>query len=65
MGSITDALADLSDGEVDALIITVDDCPQFAPSLVAWIEHIGDREQHRRAGHEIQLHPPEAAIDPG
>jgi hypothetical protein len=60
---ITDALADLTDDELDALIATVDDCPQFAPSLLAWIEHICDWEQHRHAGHEIQLNAPEAVID--
>jgi hypothetical protein len=56
-------VADLDDGELDALIVTVDDCPQFAPSLLAWVEHICDWEQHRRVGHEMRLHPPEAAID--
>jgi hypothetical protein len=49
--------------ERDALIATVDDCPQFAPSLMAWIEHICDWGQHRRAGHEMRLHSLEAAID--
>jgi hypothetical protein len=63
MDRIAKAPADLTDGELDALIVTVDDCPQFAPSLLAWIAHICDWEQRRRAGHEIQLHAPEAAID--
>jgi hypothetical protein len=56
-------VADLDDGELDALIVTVDDCPQFAPSLLAWIEYICDWDQRRRVGHEMRMHPPEAAID--
>ena len=32
-----EALADLDDARLDALIATADDCPQFAPSLFAWI----------------------------
>ena len=42
-------LADLDDGERDAVICTVDDGPRLAPGLLAWIEHLCDGEQSRRA----------------
>ena len=61
---ITAALADLDDGELHALIAMVDDGPQIAPSLFAWIEHICDWEQNRRAGLDFPLRPPEDAIEP-
>jgi hypothetical protein len=58
------ALADSNDGELTALIVTVNDCPQFAPGLLAWIEHLCDWEQNRRRGLDFRLQPPDAAIDP-
>jgi hypothetical protein len=42
LDSVVAALADLDDRELDAQITTVDDCPQFAPGLLAWIEHARD-----------------------
>lgn len=59
------ALADLDDRELGALIAMVDDGPQLAPSLFAWIEHVCDWEQHRRRGDGFRLCPPEEAIEPG
>ena len=42
----------------------VDDCPQIAPGLFAWIEHVCDWELNRRQGLDFPLQPPEAAIEP-
>ena len=64
LDSVVAALADLSDGELDALIATVNDCPQFAPGFLAWIEHVCDWEQNRRRGLDFPPQPPEAAIEP-
>ena len=58
------ALAVLNDHELDALIATVNDCPQFAPGFLAWVEHVCDWEQRRREGLDFPLQPPDAAIDP-
>jgi hypothetical protein len=58
------ALAALDDSELAALIVTVNECPQFAPGFLAWVEHVCDWEQNRRQGVEFPLQPPEAAIDP-
>lgn len=64
LAPVAAALADLDDGELGALIATVNDCPQFAPGLLAWIEHVCDWELSRRQGMSFQLQPPDAAIDP-
>jgi hypothetical protein len=32
------ALDELNDAELDALIAVVDDCPQIAPLLLAWLQ---------------------------
>jgi hypothetical protein len=67
------ALADLSDSELEALIATVNDCPQFAPRFLAWVEHVCDWEQNRRRGRGVPsattrcnhpMQPSDAAIDP-
>ncbi|MBK7082098.1 MAG: hypothetical protein IPO75_11335 [Betaproteobacteria bacterium] len=58
------ALADLAGAELDALVATVDDGPQIAPSLFAWIEHVCDWAQNRREGLDFPLRPPEDAIEP-
>jgi hypothetical protein len=58
------ALADLSDGELAAMITTVNKGPQLAPGLLAWIEHACDWEQNRRRALDFPLLPPNAAISP-
>ena len=42
---VATALADLGDGELEALTPTVDECPQFAPGLLAWVEHASDQRE--------------------
>ena len=64
LDSVVAAVADLEDHELGALIAMVDDGPQIAPGLFAWIEHVCDWEQNRRQGRDFPLQPPEAAIEP-
>ena len=64
LDSIRTTLAELTDGELRALIATANGGPQAAPGLLAWIEHAADWELHRRSGLDFPLQPPEAAIDP-
>jgi hypothetical protein len=59
------ALAGLSDPELNAMITMVDDGPQLAPGLFAWVEHVCNWELNRREGGDFQLRPPENAIEPG
>ena len=60
---IKTALADLSDAELHALIAASNDAPPVAYGLLVWIEGACDWELNRRAGHDYELLPPEAAID--
>jgi hypothetical protein len=46
------------------LLGSVNDCPQLAPSLFGWIEHVCDWELNRREGLDFPLRPPEDAIVP-
>ena len=64
LAPVVAALAALADRELDALIATVNDCPQFAPGFLAWVEHVCDWEQNRRQGLDFPPQPPEAAIEP-
>ena len=64
LDSVVAAVADLEDHELGALIAMVDDGPQIAPGLFAWIEHVCDWELNRRQGLDFPLQPPEAAIEP-
>jgi hypothetical protein len=58
------ALADLDDRELAALIEAINEVPQTAPGLLAWLDHAADWERHWRAGIDFPLQPPEAAIPP-
>jgi hypothetical protein len=58
------ALAELTDAELHALIAAANGAPQIAYGLLVWIEGACDWELYRRAGHDYELLPPEAAIDP-
>ena len=61
---IEEALAGLTDIELHALIIATNEAPPVAYGLLVWIEGACDWELNRRAGHDYELLPPEAAIDP-
>ena len=58
------ALAEIRDTELTALIAATNGVPPIAYGLLIWIEGACDWELNRRAGHEYELLPPEAAIDP-
>ena len=62
--TVSDALAELTDIELHALIVTTNEVPQIATGLLAWIEGACDWELNRRAGRDYDLLPPDAAIDP-
>jgi hypothetical protein len=57
------AHADLGGLEFDALIATADDCPQFAPGFLAWVQHV-DVQGNRRQELDYPLQLPDAAINP-
>ncbi len=58
------ALADLDDDHLDALTEAINRVPQVAPGLLAWLEHVVDREINRRRSVDFPLLPPDAAIPP-
>lgn len=62
--AIEEALAGLTDVELHALIVATNEAPRIAYGLLVWIERACDWELNRRAGHDYELLPPEAAIDP-
>jgi len=62
--AIKAALADISDTGLAALIAASNGAPPVAYRLLIWIESACDWEPNRRAGHDYELLPPEAAIDP-
>lgn len=64
LDSVRAALAGLTDADLRALIAAANESPQLVPGFLAWLEHIGDWEQNRRAGRDYALQPPEAAIEP-
>ena len=61
---VRDALAGLTDVELHALIVAINDVPQIAPGMLAWIEGACEWEIKRRVGRHYDLLPPQAAIDP-
>jgi len=61
---VATALAELSDGELCALIDTTDNLPPIVPGLLAWIGHACDWELNRRACVDLALQPPHLAIPP-
>ena len=62
--AVSNALTELTDIELHALIIAANEAPPIAYGLLVWIEGACDWELNGRAGHDYELHPPEAAIDP-
>ena len=58
------APARLIDTELHMRIEAMHKAPQVAPGLLAWIDAAANWEKNCRAGHDYELLPPEAAIDP-
>jgi hypothetical protein len=61
---IKTTLDDLTYTELHALIAASNGAPPIAYGLLVWIEGACDWELNRRAGHDYELLPQEAAIDP-
>ena len=55
------ALACMTDAELDALAEATYRAP---PGLLAWLDSARVWQVRRRAGHDYELQPPEAAIQP-
>ena len=60
--SIAGALAPLSDDDLARLRSAADASPGVVPGLLAYIDHVGDWEQHRRRGVDFPLQPPANAL---
>lgn len=61
---VANAVAELDDGQLHALIEAANDLVLMAAGLLSWIEHLADWELNRRAGMHFPLQPPDAAIAP-
>ena len=61
---VRDALEELTYIELRALKTAASEAPPVAYGLLVWIEGACDWEIDRRRGHDYDLLPPEAAIDP-
>jgi hypothetical protein len=62
--TVSEALAELTDIELHALIVATNEAPPIAYGLLVWIEGPCDWEINRRVGRDYELLPPEPAIDP-
>ena len=62
--SVADALAELADAELRALVATANELVLESAGLLLWMEHLADWELSRRAGLDFPLQPPDAAIPP-
>ena len=58
------ALSAMTEAELHAFIVASNEAPPIAYGLLVWIEGACDWELNRRTGHDYELLPPEAAIDP-
>ena len=61
---VADALAELAEAELRALAVTANELVLEAAGLLLWLEHLADWELRRRAGSEVPLQSPDAAIAP-
>jgi len=61
---IADALAELEEHELNALVVAANELVLMAAGLLSWIEHLADWELNRRSGLDLPLRPPGDAISP-
>jgi hypothetical protein len=59
---VADALAELAEAELRALVVAANELVLIAAGLLTWVEHLADWEINRRAGLHIPLKPPDTAI---
>ncbi len=64
LAGVLDALAGLTDTELQALIIVVSEAPRITDGFVVWIRDACDWELNRRIGRNYDLVPPEADANP-
>jgi hypothetical protein len=62
-GGIATALAQLTDDDLERLRAAADSTPDIVPGLLAYLDHAGDWEQHRRRGVDFKLQGPMAALE--
>jgi hypothetical protein len=62
--SIADALAELAEAELRAMVVAANELVLEAAGLLLWMEHLADWELNRRVGLSLPLQSPEAAIPP-
>jgi hypothetical protein len=62
--AVADALADLADAELHALVEGANEYLLFAAGFLSWVEHLADWEINRRAGRDFPLRPPHTEIPP-
>jgi hypothetical protein len=60
---IATALGQLSDDDLERLRAAADSSPDIVPGLLAYLDHTGDWEQHRRRGVDFKLEGPMAALE--
>ena len=61
---VVDALSELADAELKAVVVAANELLLVAAGLLSWVEHVADWELHRRAGLDFPLQLPDAAIPP-
>jgi hypothetical protein len=64
MQPVANALAELAEAELRAMVVVANELVLEAPDLLLWMEHLADWERNRRAGLDFPLQPPDAAIPP-
>jgi hypothetical protein len=61
---VADALAELAESELRAMVVAANELVLMAAGLLSWMEHLADWELNRRSGTDLPLQPPGAAIPP-
>jgi hypothetical protein len=60
---IATALGRFTDDDLERLRVAGDSLPDVVPGLLAYLDHAGDWEQHRRLGVDFELRGPMAALE--
>ena len=62
---IAAALRQLSDDDLVRLRAAANSSPDPVPGFLAYLDYVGDWEQHRRRGVDLEMQGPMAAIEDG
>lgn len=60
---IAAALGQFTDDDLERLRAAADSSPDIVPGLLAYLDHAGDWEQHRRRGLDFKLQGPMTALE--